>query len=195
MSIIFDAMDQQKCSIPHFSLNAKSWKEQTNKVHMQYGAFLVHGHGARSFVVDSRRKKDADLWMSGLLAVLKELKEEYAAKGMSWPSTLYLQADNASDNKNLLVYSVCQMLRDMGIFKKVKLCFLPVGHTHEDVDACFGALSRQLAKHDGLTVEEVAEIWKGAWKGECKFKYLKVLNDVFCFSLFLDFNSVKNRLF
>ena len=126
MSIIFDAMDQQKCSIPHFHLNAKSWKEQTNKVHMQYGAFLVHGHGARSFVVDSRLKKDADLWMSGLLAVLKELKEEYAAKRMSWPSTLYLQADNASDNKNLLVYTVCQMLRDMGIFKKVKFKYMKV---------------------------------------------------------------------
>ena len=174
MSIIFDAMDQQKCSIPHFSFNSKSWKEQVNKVHMKYGAFLVHDHGARSFVVDSRLKKDADMWMSGLLGVLRDLKKEYAEKKMAWPSTLYLQADNASDNKNLVVYTVCQLLRDMGIFKKVKLCFLPVGHTHEDVDACFGALSRQLAKHDGLTVEEVGQIWKDAWKGEVKFVLLKV---------------------
>ena len=77
MSIIFDAMDQAKCSIPHFSNISKAWKEEANKVHMQYGAYLVHGHGARTFVFDTRIRKDADLWMSALLAVLKEMKEEY----------------------------------------------------------------------------------------------------------------------
>ena len=63
-----------------------------------------------------------------------------------------MQADNASDNKNLAMYAVCEVLRDLGIFRKVKYSFLPVGHTHEDVDASFGCLSRALRKTSwGLT--------------------------------------------
>ena len=179
MSIIFDAMDQQKCSVPHFAINSKGWKEECNKVHMQYGVYLVHGHGARSFVFDNRVKKDADMWMSGLLNVLRDLKEEYKSKNIKWPDTLYLQADNASDNKNNLAYGMCQLLRDMGLFKKVKLCFLPVGHTHEDVDACFGALSKQLVKKDGPVFSLVESIWKSGWPKLVSFKYMKVVDKVY----------------
>ena len=93
---------------------------------------------------------------------------------MQWPHTLYLQADNASDNKNFVMYALCQLLRDKGIFKKVKLSFLPVGHTHEDVDACFGALSRQLATHDAVTIADVEKIWRTAWPSLKWFKYLDV---------------------
>ena len=166
-------MDQQKCSVPHFKHASKGWKEEQKKVHMQYGALLVHGHGARTFLFDERLKKDGDMWCSALLSVLSDLKKEYAEKGVSWPETLYLQADNASDNTNMLMVSLCQLLRDLGIFKKVKLCFLPVGHTHEDVDACFGALSRQLQHNDAYTFEEVETMWKTAWRVH-SFKYIKV---------------------
>jgi CO dehydrogenase nickel-insertion accessory protein CooC1 len=30
------------------------------------------------------------------------------------------------------------------VFEKVKLDFLIVGHTHEDIDGCFGYLSKML---------------------------------------------------
>ena len=105
------------------------------------------------------------MWVTLLLQTLLKLRQEYKDKGMKWPKVLYLQADNASDNKNLSMYAVCQLLRDLGIFKKVKLSYLPVGHTHEDIDACFGALARQLVSHDVYTMADVERLWKRGWGG------------------------------
>jgi len=174
LSMMFDAMDQKKCSIPHFANAPKSWVDSSDKVQMQFGAFLIHGHGARCIAWDDRLKKDANLWATALLEILKDLRKEYEAKGKQWPHTLYLQCDNAADNKNLVMYTVCQILRDKGIFKKVKLSFLPVGHTHEDVDACFGALSRKLQHADAPTLAHMEKLWKEAWKGLEWFKYVEV---------------------
>jgi hypothetical protein len=38
------------------------------------------------------------------------------------------------------------MTRD--VFEKVKLGFLVVGHTHEDIDGCFGYLSKKLREEN-----------------------------------------------
>ena len=54
MSIIWDAMDQTKCCIPHFKLQNKAWVKDTKKLQMQYGAFIVHGHGTYGFCWDDR---------------------------------------------------------------------------------------------------------------------------------------------
>lgn len=35
---------------------------------------------------------------------------------------------------------------------KVKLGFLPVGHTHEDIDQRFSCVSRQLSRRNALTI-------------------------------------------
>jgi hypothetical protein len=174
MSIIFDAMDQSKCSVPHFCHRAKSWVGNKKKLQMQYGSFIVHGHGTYGVAWDERITKNGDMWETMLLKIILELYQKYKDEGTPWPETLYLQADNASDNKNLSLYALCQLLRDLGIFKRVKLCFLPVGHTHEDVDASFGALARKLNDNDAYTFEEVEKLWKEVWPGFQSFRLLTV---------------------
>ena len=39
------------------------------------------------------------------------------------------------------------------LFFQIQLNFLPVGHTHEDIDAFFGVYSKQLAQMDVYTIE------------------------------------------
>jgi hypothetical protein len=34
------------------------------------------------------------------------------------------------------------------VFEEVKLGFIVVGHTHEDIDGCFGYLSKKLRKEN-----------------------------------------------
>ncbi len=163
MSIIWDAMDQSKCCVPHFHFKNKAWVSDKKKLQMQYGAFIVHGHGTFAYCWDDRIKKDGDMWATLLLQTILKLYYKYRDEKKKWPDTLYLQADNASDNKNLAIYAVCQLLRDLGVFKKIKLSFLPVGHTHEDIDAAFGALARKLNALNVYTMEELEAIWKSAW--------------------------------
>jgi hypothetical protein len=65
------------------------------------------------------------------------------------PRNLLLQMDNCvKDNKNqhLLMFLSLSMVID--VFEKVNLGFLIVGHTHEDIDGCFGYLSKKLEENN-----------------------------------------------
>jgi CO dehydrogenase nickel-insertion accessory protein CooC1 len=49
-------------------------------------------------------------------------------------------------NRYLLVFLSLLMAKEM--FEEVKLGFLVVGHTHENIDGCFGYLSKKLKKQN-----------------------------------------------
>ena len=54
------------------------------------------------------------------------------------PSTLYLQFNNCShENKNKFMLAYCNWLIVNGVFHNIHLSFLPVGHTHEDINQMF----------------------------------------------------------
>jgi hypothetical protein len=40
------------------------------------------------------------------------------------------------------------LLTKRDVFEKVKLGFLVIGHTHEDIDGCFGYLSKKLREEN-----------------------------------------------
>ena len=58
--------------------------------------------------------------------------------------TVFLQLDNCGgENKNWLVLQFCSMLVALGRVKCFYINFLPVGHTHIDIDqVCTTALTR-----------------------------------------------------
>ena len=58
------------------------------------------------------------------------------------PRIMYVQADNASDNKNWAFILFLAMLVYHSYTVEVYLSFLLVGHTHEDIDQVFSILSR-----------------------------------------------------
>lgn len=47
------------------------------------------------------------------------------------------------------------VLIEMGIFTKIKISFLMVGHTHEDIDQMFSCISRRLSKNNARTLVEL----------------------------------------
>ena len=72
------------------------------------------------------------------------------------PPLLLVQMDNcAKDNKskyNMLFWSA---LTAKGIFREVRVSFLIVGHTHEDVDAMFGRFGQRLKIEDCHTLPDL----------------------------------------
>ncbi|XP_067660460.1 uncharacterized protein [Haliotis asinina] len=75
------------------------------------------------------------------------------------PETLYLQADNwPKDNKNKTLLYFLALLVKLKIFKKVKLSFLMVGHTHEDVDQLFSVFARELRQRRAATCEALLQV-------------------------------------
>jgi len=73
-------------------------------------------------------------------------------------------------------------LPDLRLFQKVTLSFLPVGHTHEDIDAIFGVLMRYLTKLGAITTIQAMMdvIWKcmsnskkSSWQPNAKMERLR----------------------
>ena len=174
MSIIMDAMDAQKCNIPHAHNHPKGWEGNKMKMSSQIIGFIIHGVGTRGFVVDEELKKDANLTVTLLLKVLADEKTRREAAGIPWPKVLYLQVDSGPDNKNKELFSFGELLVRLGIFTKVKFSFLPVGHTHEDIDAFFGAGSHMIHNVDVCTLKEMAALFFKGWPSTKSFHWITV---------------------
>ena len=83
------------------------------------------------------------------------MQQKRSEAGLELPEVLYLQLDNVYSNKSKTLMRYCNWLVDTGIFKKVKVCFLLVGHTHENIDQMFSRLSVRLRKSDIFTVRQM----------------------------------------
>jgi hypothetical protein len=78
---------------------------------------------------------------------------ESPVEAATLPPVLNIQLDNAClDNKNRYVFSFFSLLVHKGVFRKVYVNFLLVGHTHKDIDAMFGRWSRRFRKNDYPTL-------------------------------------------
>jgi hypothetical protein len=79
--------------------------------------------------------------------VRKNPNQTVGAKLLS--KILLLQMDNCvknNNNQHLLMFLSLLKMKD--VFEEVKLGFLVVGHTHEDIDGCFGYLSKKLREEN-----------------------------------------------
>ncbi len=69
---------------------------------------------------------------------------------------LLLQMDNCvKDNKNRHLLAFLSLLIVRDVFEEVKLGFLVVGHTHEDIDGCFGYLSKKLREENNYILVDL----------------------------------------
>jgi hypothetical protein len=57
-----------------------------------------------------------------------------------FPEELCVQLDGGSENANKYVLGFLEWLVAKRLVKRVYYTRLPVGHTHEDIDACFGLI-------------------------------------------------------
>jgi hypothetical protein len=146
--MIIDGMDQNKTDIPHFINLAKSvdtmWKIRTHLT-----GVILHGHAYMGYFDINEWPHDPNLTMNIILQTLLFIKEEL-------PSVLYIQMDNcARDNKNRWVFAFACLLVEKRVFSKVKINFLMVGHTHEDIDQFFSRLATWLRKHCAVTLPQL----------------------------------------
>jgi hypothetical protein len=72
------------------------------------------------------------------------------------PKKLLLQMDKCvEDNKNRYLLTFMLLLTMKEVFEEVKLGFLVVGHTHEDIDGCFGYLSKKLREQNNYILVDL----------------------------------------
>jgi len=153
ISIAEDAMDQSKTCPPIFPLKSKDESSYT-KLKTRVMGVIVHGAVTKKlgFFLTGEFLADSNVTIECLNRTLQLV-------GLSnLPPVLHLQLDNTKkDNKNKKVFSFLAALVKKHIFQKVIVSFLPIGHTHNDVDAMFGVFSKALQKSTCKTLLNIFE--------------------------------------
>ena len=161
MSIIIDAMDKRKTKVPFFKNPAKATSTAYSLQTKVIGA-IVHGFGTLLFWCTDHLRHDTNLSIEVLRRVLLKYEQ---AKG-SLPPVLYLQVDGGPDLKSKQFLAFIGYLVQMKIFNKVKVSFMIVGHTHEDIDQRWSTIGKYFVreKEEILSVPDFTQALKDSFK-------------------------------
>jgi len=84
---------------------------------------------------------------------------------------LLLQIDNCvKDNKNRYLLTFLSLFMAREVFEEVKLGFLVVGHTHENIDGCFRYLSKKLKEWNNKILIDLMKGFHGLARKTFHFK-------------------------
>ncbi|XP_064640304.1 uncharacterized protein LOC135495512 isoform X3 [Lineus longissimus] len=145
-TVIIDGMDQNKTNLPHLTTEDKTSKGQIRlKTHIT--GIKIHCSPTEDtdsviaivYVDVNEYPHDSNLTISILLDVLLMHHRIFKPKP-------HLQMDNCwRENKNRYILSFLFFLVHIDVFEDVSLNFLPVGHTHEDVDQMFRCINTAIS--------------------------------------------------
>jgi len=123
----------------------------------------VHGVGTWCFVTRDNVASDPNLTVECLQRTLMATEKVTG----ELPPVLYLQLDNCwRENKNNVMLNWCASLVERGLFPGgIEIGFLPVGHTHNEVDQIASRISIALRRRDILTPEHLTELLKESYTG------------------------------
>lgn len=149
MSIIIDGMDQSKCHIPYCG-----GQQTMNKPLVQHiTGVKEHGVGLCLYRTIETVGKSANLTIHCILSALEDFYKRHDA----FPETLYIQLDGGSENANKYVLAICELIVCKRRCRNVWFSRLLTGHTHEDIDACFGTLWSTFKSHPVWTMDNWAD--------------------------------------
>lgn len=121
---------------------------------------LAHGVGSWVYTMSDKWKSDSNVTIEVLQRVLTDIEQK--KKGL--PRKLYLQMDNCvRENKNKYVLGYLSWLVERGVFEEIELSFLPVGHTHEDIDQLFSRLAIALKGRNAVDRTELYSVIRDAY--------------------------------
>ncbi len=121
---------------PNFTIGSLLWLLRTLEVALVLESKLLFEHPLHN--------SNFACMLQGKLRCISELCTLDQIVGLKpLPRNLLFQMDNCvKDNKNWHLLAFLSLLIARDVFEEVKLGFLVVGHTHEDIDGCFGYMSK-----------------------------------------------------
>jgi hypothetical protein len=153
MLLTIDAMDQKKTDIPKMARTLAG--DDTIKVlRTAVLGVKVKGKGAGNYIYLSHPDipHGANFMLMGLVDTLLHIGLE------NLPDVIFLQVDNTvKDNKNYTVLAFEAYYIECLTGKTVITGFLPVGHTHEDIDQLFSVIARHLKGKPIGSMESLTE--------------------------------------
>ena len=152
LTMSVDGMDNGKTAIPRLHRENKD-SDELERLGTHLTGVLMHGRRVpvHAYTWYDRFPTGSDSIVTIVCHALCE-----TAKEGPLPPVLYLHLDNCGrENKNRYVLALNHLLVEKGVFVKVKMSFLPVGHTHDDVDQFFSRINSVLTRRNIMTIQDL----------------------------------------
>lgn len=145
LSLIIDGADQSAFGLPHFTVKTKSQTGHAIKVRL----IGILEHAVQNKLILLTMTDDFESGANHIIEALHVCLNDHDG---DIPSTIYIQLDNCGkENKNRFLFSFLEFLVCMKVCKVIEVGFLPVGHTHEDIDQAFSCTAERLRSNDAVT--------------------------------------------
>lgn len=126
-------MDQAKTRLPKKKENPKDLQDEW-KITGRLSGAIIHGHAVDGHFDFSQWKKGADINCSQITQVLLNLSQQYPGLPIFGDTTdLYIQLDNAPDNKNKTFMAYLAFLVESGLFRKAQINMMKPGNYHFEI--------------------------------------------------------------
>lgn len=168
-SIIIDGADQSAFGLPHFTTTPKSQRGHAMKVKLV--GILEHRlvNQLSLLTMTQEHQTGSNHVIEALHRFLMRKRKEGPL-----PSKLFVQLDNCSrENKNKFVMAFMEFLVASHVFDRVECGFLPIGHTHEDVDQAFSATSSRLRISNAITLSDLHSVLRTTYGGNVHVEHMK----------------------
>ncbi len=150
--------------IPKYVRGNKEEMEH-QQLEIKIAAIIVYANGRRYnyiFLHDATLPKGSNTMLSAMYSVIRYHKSFGDAQQAD---TLYFQVDGGVENVSFTPFGFHDFMVRHGWFKRVELYRLPVGHSHQLIDAFFSAIARAYRKGNMATVAAIIKRLNETWDG------------------------------
>jgi hypothetical protein len=176
-----DGVDQSKFRNPNFNEDDHT-TGKLKRVQLACEGVLFHGIGLAAYMFMPHTKHDATFTIHCIMQTLQKVEQK-----RGWLAReLRLQLDNTTrENKNYIMVAFAFILVHFNVYKKVKIGFLIVGHTHTYIDQLFSVWSRALMRAQVFKPTDALQFIME--KCECMFSAeIAVTGDILDFKSWID---------
>jgi hypothetical protein len=184
LSVIIDGMTQNTTRLPHQARKGSHWekkKENTTPFYETHvmGVLSFEKSGTTAFCEMSHQNlsNNSSLVLDSIHRAVSRSQAARVAADLPLPSVLYLQLDNVSSNKSKVLFLYCSWLVMTGVFEKVKVGFLMVGHTHENTDQLFSRIAKLLKRANCHTMADLERLVRRAFTPSPATAHVTHVND------------------
>ena len=162
-SMVVDGADQKAYGLPHFLDKSKA--DRGHKFKVKCIGCLEHRSSKKLWIHTMTEE-----FLTGANHIIEVIHRALTARKSETgrlTEVLYLQVDNCTrENKNRYLFGYLELLVALGVFMEVEVSFLPVGHTHTDIDQAFSVVSRILSRTDAATMTELINAIDSCYLGK-----------------------------
>lgn len=191
LSIIMDGMDNKKTCVPMQATVTKEVDGAGIPINSQLIGVLMPWRGFYGAITLPNSKHGSSLTCSIYLRALLILEKMGRAANPSYtlPPIVHIQVDNCGrENKNQQFLAFNAMLIELGVFRRVDITYLNVGHTHCQIDQAFSVVHNNLHHRDVFTVPKLVASVQTLFQTDGKFNVCEEVTDV------LDVDAMKKGL-